>query len=75
MPSEEALERVEEMLVRIKHIEDICKKNGSVKVALQDEVVSQPAIIMHLITIYEQIKRLQENAEFSETVERTSYAQ
>lgn len=60
----EPLQRVREMLDRSILIEQICAENGGIVKSLQDSKLAQPAIIMHLIVIQEQIAKLQDNAEF-----------
>mgnify|MGYP002519034588 CR=1 FL=1 len=60
----ESLQRVREMLDRATLIEQICAENGGIVKSLQDSKLAQPAIIMHLIVIQEQIAKLQDNAEF-----------
>lgn len=59
----EALQRVREMLNRTILIEQICAENGGIVKSLQDSKLAQPAIIMHLIVIQEQIAKLHDNAE------------
>ncbi len=59
----EPLQRVREMLDRATLIEQICAENGGIVKSLQDSKLAQPAIIMHLIVIQEQIAKLQDNAE------------
>ena len=59
-----ALERVQELLNRIENIEQICKDNKGIVSALSDELYSQPAIMMHLIVMQEQVAKLQLDSEY-----------
>ncbi|WP_457596954.1 HepT-like ribonuclease domain-containing protein [Hydrogenimonas sp.] len=45
-------------------IESIVSERGGITEALADEKLSKPAILMHLIAIAEQFKRLQEKLEY-----------
>ena len=49
---------------KIEMIEDIVSDKGSITLALGDEKLSKPAILMHLIAIAEQFQRLQDAMEF-----------
>jgi len=49
---------------KIMMIEEIVQEKGSITQALDDEKLSKPAILMHLIAIAEQFQRLQ-NARWS----------
>ena len=49
---------------KITMIEEIVQEKGSITQALDDEKLSKPAILMHLIAIAEQFQRLQ-NARWS----------
>ena len=56
--------RLEEMLERIEKIEQICESKKGISTALSDDTQAQPAIIMHLIVMQEQIAKLEKNAEY-----------
>ena len=62
--SNKAIQKLREMLNRIEKIEIICEKNQGIVKALEEEVYSQPAIMMHLIVIQEQIIKLQNESEY-----------
>lgn len=63
MPSKRALQCIEEGLERIENIEKICADSGGVVRALENELVSQPAIMMHITIIYQQFEKLQKRNE------------
>ncbi len=52
------------ILDKIDNIETIVTQNGSIIKALEDETLSKPAILMHLISIAEQFQRLQDALEY-----------
>lgn len=49
---------------KIELIESIVSDQGSITSALNDEKLSKPAILMHLIAIAEQFQRLQDKLEY-----------
>jgi len=49
---------------KIEMIDEIVAEKGSISAALQDEKLSKPAILMHLIAIAEQFQRLQDAMEY-----------
>ena len=49
---------------KIAMIEEIVNEKGSITLSLEDEKLSKPAILMHLIAIAEQFQRLQDAMEF-----------
>ena len=56
--------RLKLILEKINAIETIVDQNGSITKALEDETLSKPAILMHLISIAEQFQRLQDALEY-----------
>ena len=52
------------MLEKIILIEDIVDEYGHISVALEDERLGKPAILMHLIAIAKQLQRLQDTMEY-----------
>lgn len=58
MSNEKTLNRIETMLESIQFIEELCKENGGVVRALEDRRLTRPAIMMHLISIQEQMQKL-----------------
>lgn len=58
MPSE--INRIENILESINFIEEICKEQGGIKKSLDDRKIARPAIMMHLISMQEQLKKLGE---------------
>ena len=52
------------ILGKINNIESIINQNGSITKALEDRILSKPAILMHLISIAEQFQRLQDAFEY-----------
>ncbi len=56
--------RLELILKKINNIDEIVAKNGSVTKALEDEILSKPAILMHLVSIAEQFQKLQDAQEY-----------
>lgn len=59
MSDEKALNRIETMLESIRFIEELCEENGGIVRALEDRRLTRPAIMMHLISIQEQMQKLQ----------------
>lgn len=59
MSSKKALNRVETMLESIQFIEELCEESGGIVKALDNRKLTRPAITMHLISIQEQIQKLQ----------------
>jgi len=51
--------RLDSILAKIKNIEIIIEKSGSITKALADEAVYKPAILMHLVSIAEQFQKMQ----------------
>ena len=47
------------MKKKIRNIEEIINKAGSITKALDDEIAFKPAILMHLVSIAEQFQKLQ----------------
>jgi len=47
------------IIEKIEMIEEIVEEQGGIATALEDEKLSKPAILMHLIAIAEQFQRLQ----------------
>ena len=45
-------------------IDEIVEEKGNISIALEDEKLSKPAILMHLIAIAEQFQRLQDAMEY-----------
>ena len=56
MPSE--INRIEIILESIKFIEEICEEQGGIEKSLDDRKTARPAIMMHLISMQEQLKKL-----------------
>ena len=53
-------DRIKLILKKIEHIETIIDE-GSITEALSDEITKKPAILMHLVSIAEQFKKLQDD--------------
>jgi len=49
------------ILQKVELIEDIVSDYGYISMALEDEKLAKPAILMHLIAIAEQFQRLQDD--------------
>jgi len=58
------LKRVELILKKIENIEIIIKNAGNITSALNDEITYKPAILMHLVSIAEQFKKLQDDMDY-----------
>ena len=58
------LKRVELILKKIENIEIIIEKAGNITSALSDEITYKPAIMMHLVSIAEQFKKLQDDMDY-----------
>jgi uncharacterized protein with HEPN domain len=57
--------RVQNIEKKILLIQDIIsQENGKISIALQDETKNRPAILMHLISIAEQINKLKDESAF-----------
>ncbi|TKI70904.1 DUF86 domain-containing protein [Sulfurimonas crateris] len=56
--SKESISKVYLILEKIEYIEEIVKNSGSITGALEDQVTSRPAILMHLTAIAEQFNKL-----------------
>ena len=52
------LDRVKLILIKIKYILDIC--NDGIVVALEDDKIKRPAILMHLTSIAEQFSKIKD---------------
>ncbi len=57
-------ESLELIADKIDRIEQIIAQSGSIVEALEDETLSRPAIMMHLVSIAEQFGRLQNAMEY-----------
>ena len=55
---------LELILDKIDLIDEIVQERGGIVKALQDEKLARPAILMHLIAIAEQFRRLQDAMEY-----------
>ena len=73
MSSEKALNRIETMLESIQFIEELCEESGGVVKALDNRKLTRPAITMHLISIQEQIQKLQNEKEIQIIKSLTNY--
>jgi uncharacterized protein with HEPN domain len=62
-------ERLNLILTKIEHIEKIISNSGSITKALEDEVTSKPAIMMHLVSIAEQFQKIQSDMDI-ETISK-----
>lgn len=63
------LERIKIILVKLENINSILNEfDNKITLALKDEIKSKPAILMHLVSIAEQIRKLKDDNEF-ETLE------
>jgi len=60
-----AKRRLEVIFKKISFIQNICKKTGSVSIALEDEETKRASILMHLTSIAEQFNKLKEENETS----------
>ncbi|MDY0122656.1 HepT-like ribonuclease domain-containing protein [Sulfurimonas sp.] len=56
--SKESISKVYLILEKIEYIEEIVKNSGNITRALEDQVTSRPAILMHLTAIAEQFNKL-----------------
>jgi len=56
--SKEPLSKIYLILEKIEYIEEIIKNSQSITLALNDEVTTRPAILMHLTAIAEQFNNL-----------------
>lgn len=66
MFNQESLERLSDIKERIAYIFEICNEIGIVK-ALKDVKEKQPAIIMHLVVINENLQKIQDNFDINLT--------
>ena len=73
MSSEKALNRVEAMLESIQFIEELCEESGGIVKALDNRKLTRPAITMHLVSIQEQIQKLQNEKESQIIKSLTNY--
>ncbi len=55
---------LQHILEKIELINEIVIEKGSITLALRDEKLAKPAILMHLIAIAEQFQRLQDALEY-----------
>ncbi len=55
--------RLDIILKKIENIEKIVSKSRTITDALNDELLSKPAIMMHLVNIAEQFKKLQDDVD------------
>lgn len=53
--------RIKTILESINFIEEICKEQGGIEKSLDDRKTARPAIMMHLISMQEQLKKLGES--------------
>ncbi len=60
-----AKRRLEIIYKKIEFIQNICKKTGSISVALEDEETTRASILMHLTSIAEQFNKLKKEGETS----------
>lgn len=59
------IERVKIMLIKLENIASILNEfDNKITFALKDEIKSKPAILMHLVSIAEQIRKLKDDNEF-----------
>ena len=70
-PSEMVLYRLDTMLKSISFIEQICKECGGIDLALSDRKTARPAIMMHLASIQQQFKKI-ENEKDIESIKSIS---
>ncbi|WP_276950704.1 HepT-like ribonuclease domain-containing protein [Helicobacter rodentium] len=66
MFNQESLERLSDIKERITYIFEICNAIGIVK-ALEDVKEKQPAIIMHLVVINENLQKIQDDFDINLT--------
>ena len=66
MFNQESLERLSDIKERIAYIFEICNEIGIVK-ALEDVKEKQPAIIMHLVVINENLQKIQDDFDINLT--------
>ena len=62
-PSEMVLYRLDTILESISFIEQICKECGGIDLALSDRKTTRPAIMMHLASIQQQFKKIENKKE------------
>ena len=61
----DAISRIKNIEKKILLIQDIISQaNGKISISLQDETKDRPAILMHLISIAEQINKLKDESSF-----------
>ena len=60
-----AKRRLEIIYKKIEFIQNICKKAGSISVALEDEETTRASILMHLTSVAEQFHKLKKEGETS----------
>ena len=68
-----AIERLKKIVAKIELLEKIVAEfDGKISIALQDEVKSKPAILMHIVSIAEQMKKIEDeqNAEILQYFEK-----
>ena len=64
MSESRGIERIETIGKKIRYIQNIVEKYGSIDSALADEESARAAILMHLTSIAEQFDKLMKNGEF-----------
>jgi len=65
--------RIEIIYKKIEFIQSICKKAGSISVALEDEETRRASILMHLTSIAEQFNKLKKEDEIDTKDIKGSY--
>ena len=58
--SKEAISKIYLILEKIEYIEQVIQKKNGIVSALEDYIISRPAILMHLTTIAEQFNKLKQ---------------
>ena len=58
--SKESISKVHLILEKNDYIEQIVQNNGTITTALEDAIISRPAILMHLTAIAEQFNKLKQ---------------
>ena len=60
--SKEAISKIYLIVEKIEHIEQIVQNNKNITNALNDEITTRPAILMHLTSIAEQFNKLKQGS-------------
>jgi uncharacterized protein with HEPN domain len=56
-----AIDRIKRIVAKIELVEQIVTEySGKISVALQDELKSKPAILMHIVSVAEQMKKIED---------------